>query len=234
MTEDTKLQFLAQLENAISALEAKLPQTAPYVRPFICDGDVTECNVFIVGTNPRENMPFRPFWDGRHFDKRDWERHYLWKRYAGGLWPCPAGTRYPTRVSRVRKKLDVFCRAAAPCRVLEVNIYPIATRTEAELESHSEYKETAIFDLLWEALRPRFVLLHGRAVRTHREPFIKVPVRTNMGAAGVSLKEYAVWTGSPTTAVAALDRHLGRAGNMAQLIELGKNISDFFEISQRL
>jgi hypothetical protein len=157
--------FLNELERTIRALELKIGPHAPFVRPFICDGPVTACNIFLVGTNPQENIPFRPYWDGCAYHKRGWEKEYLWQRYKRAISDIAAGQKSRTIVSSTRKKIELFCTAALPARVLETNIYPIATRTEAELDLNPIYRDDSIFCLLFRELCPRLVVTHGSAAR---------------------------------------------------------------------
>jgi hypothetical protein len=219
--ENNKEPFLAALENAIRTLETKLGPNAPFVRPFICDGPITECDVFIVGVNPRENMSFWPYWNGSDYAKRDWEKEYLWQRYKRGITDMAAGREPDALASRTRKKIEVFCQAAAPAHVLETNIYSVASENEKELDNHPG-KDDAVFSLLLRGLQPRVVIAHGATARNYIARSLGVKVIAN-GSDPTEFTQVRRWNGTRVTYIKAL-RHLGgRAGSaygygwMAQL-----------------
>jgi hypothetical protein len=145
--EDEK-QFQKDLEVAIFTLESRLGPS-PFVRPFVCDGPLNRCDVFIVGINPRRDMAFLPFWDGREYCKSNWEREY----YGTG------------NASQTRNRLNFFCEGASPASVLETNIYPVATKTKKELNRTPAYMDDTIFALLLQSLRPRVVITHSETAR---------------------------------------------------------------------
>jgi hypothetical protein len=169
--------FLAGLEKAIREIEKAVePWTQqleskfgpkPFVRPFICDGPLTSCNVFIVGVNPRENMEFQKFWACGKYNKSAWEKEYLWKRYKGdegAITEIIAGCKPGAIVSKTRMKIEIFCHSVGR-PVLETNIYPVATDTETKLRGHPGKDET-IVKLLLERLRPHVVIAHGNTARS--------------------------------------------------------------------
>ena len=221
INDKDKERFLADLENAIRTLETKLGPDAPFVRPFICDGPITECDVFIVGVNPRENMSFRPYWNGRDYAKQEWEKEYLWQRYKRGITDMAAGREPDALASRTRKKIEVFCQAAAPARVLETNIYSVASESEEELDSHPG-KDDTIFSLLLHGLQPRVLIAHGATARNYIARSLGVKVIAN-GSDPTEFTQASLWDETRVTYLKAL-RHLGgRAGSaygygwMAQL-----------------
>jgi hypothetical protein len=178
INDKDKERFLADLEHAIRTLETKLGPDAPFVRPFICDGPITECDVFIIGVNPRENMPFRPYWNGRNYAKHEWEKEYLWQRYRRGIIDMAAGREPDALASRTRKKVEVFCQAVAPARVLETNIYSVASENEKELDNQPG-KDDTVFSLLLRGLQPRIVIAHGATARNYISRSLGVKVIAN-------------------------------------------------------
>lgn len=118
-------------------------------RPFVCDGSPLACSVFIVGFNPATEMdkPFWSYWsDASGFDKATFMRDYLVERELQE----PKGVR--ARIERIVAQLP-----KGAC--LETNICSKPTKTAAELQPGE--RTTAIFRLLLDSIRPRFVYVHS-------------------------------------------------------------------------
>jgi hypothetical protein len=175
-----KGRFLAELETAVRALETKIGPDR-FVRPFVCDGSLTSCDIFIVGVNPRENMAFRPFWNGHEYNKNAWEKEYLWQRYKRAIADMAAGREPDAIASKTRKKIEVFCQSAFPIRVLETNIYPVSTDKEKELELHPGYMDHSVFALLLRELQPRVIIAQGATARTFISQLLGIGVIASGG-----------------------------------------------------
>ena len=59
----------------------------PDPRPFVCDGNPLECNIFIVGINPATEMEvkFEEFWNKEGFNKQKWLEAYKIERVKAPL-----------------------------------------------------------------------------------------------------------------------------------------------------
>lgn len=223
---EDKEQFLKELEDAIRALETKLGQ-GQFVRPFVCAGALTACDVFIVGVNPREDMEFRLYWNGSSFSKSAWEDEYLRQRLArtGGK-----------SLSPTRKKLSLICECASPANVLETNLYPIATSTERVLGRDPARQDDAILALLPRSLRPRVMITHGTTARDRVVELLALQ-ENEVQEAALDLKEQPpnpanftkahprAWGGSQVVYFKAL-RHLGRNYSYEFMRQLGVRVSE--------
>jgi len=75
-------------------------------RPFICDGNPLDCEVFIVGINAATEMEkdFWTFWsDNTGFNKKEWLETYILER---SLKPLKSGK---TRRNKLRASLKTKC-----------------------------------------------------------------------------------------------------------------------------
>ena len=53
-------------------------------RPFLCEGSPLDCEVFLVGLNPRTTTPFWLYWDVSYgCKKQEWRKAYLTERGSG-------------------------------------------------------------------------------------------------------------------------------------------------------
>jgi hypothetical protein len=123
-------------------------------------------------------------------------------------------------VSRTRKKVELFCRAVAPARVLETNVYPVATDSEAELERHPHCKDDSILNCLWKGLQPGVVLVHGNLAEQH--------LRRLLGLSTSLPQDWLwarPWDPDRITYVKFIARHLSRAGSLGAMRQLGSEVS---------
>jgi hypothetical protein len=174
------------------------------VRPFICDGDPYECRAFVVGFNPASKVPFSRFWnDDTGFDKGAWFEEYKAQRISG---------RRPTAVSPTRQRIEDVIMGAHPIRVLETNLYDVATKSEAALAR--EHRDPSIFEFLLRELQPHVLLLHGKKVRIHFD-------REFGSELNESFQE--VQVGEFSATIAAV-KHLSRGTSRETTIGIGQRI----------
>ena len=121
------------------------------LRPFVCDGDPLQTEVFIVGINPATKMDtsFWKYYDGSLFDKKKWMKAYLTSR---------ADKR--TKLSPTRKKIeDLVNDVFAEYLCLETNVYSSPTISLKELSL--PLRNTDIFNFLVRTIKPKALLIHG-------------------------------------------------------------------------
>jgi hypothetical protein len=119
---------------------------SPTSRPFVCSGSPLECTSFIVGINAATNLPrpFSAYWsDKTGFDRAAFDADYLATRQMRGNRPV----------------IEALSREIGDC--LETNLYSEPTRKLRDL-AHSG-RVTAVFEFLFDALRPKFIFAHGKA-----------------------------------------------------------------------
>lgn len=122
-------------------------------RPFLCEGSPFDSDVFLVGINPAAATPLWPHWSPeRGCDRAAWLDAYREDHPREG----------PTR-----KRLELLQSVIGPERVLETNVFHHRSRREADLASAQ--KQTTVFELLLETLKPRVVFVHGKSAVTHVE-----------------------------------------------------------------
>jgi len=122
----------------------------PKSRPFVCDGNPLDCQVFIVGYNAATEMKseFWDYWDEESgFNKKKWLEVYEAERKTSGK----------LRTSPTRERINRISNGAKT--FLETNIYFIPTSKEKDLKSKDK---GTIFKFLIEEIKPKVVLLHGR------------------------------------------------------------------------
>lgn len=116
-------------------------------RPFIADGSPFSCDVAIVGINPGTTTLFWDFWcDDRGFSRSRWVETY----YSN-----PGARRNATR-----NRIERLVAALRPLRVVELNAYPYATRSEAEITP--EMRDPRVLHLMLQVARPRAMFIFGR------------------------------------------------------------------------
>lgn len=223
-------QFPRELEDTICTLETKL-ERGQFVRPFVCEGTLTACDVFVVGVNPREDMEFRPYWDGSTFSKAAWEDEYRRRRLARK--GCES-------LSPTRRKLNLICEGASPANVLETNLYPFATSTERILSRNPARQNDAIFALLLRRLRPRVVITHGTTACDRvvgllelqedevQEASLDMKEQPSNPAQFIKVRPHA-WGDSPAVYFKAL-RHLGRNYSYDFMRQLGERVRATVEV----
>jgi len=131
------------------------------LRPFVCAGSPLDCTVFLVGLNPATSLDadFWQFWEtNRGYDKARWFRQYLVERAAKPLKP---GKKFRPAISPTRRNIDAFVEGAGDAHVLETNIYAKASDDLKSLDLAS--REIVPFRFLVDAIRPRVIVVHGKA-----------------------------------------------------------------------
>jgi hypothetical protein len=226
---ENKDQFLRELGDTIRSLETTLGQ-GQFVRPFVCAGALTVCDVFIIGVNPREDMEFRSYWDGSSFNKAAWEYEYQRQRLAR------TGRE---SMSPTRTKLNMICEGALP-NVLETNLYPVATSTERILRRDPARQNDAIFALLLRRLQPRVVITHGKTARDRvvellglqenevQEALLDMKAKPSNPAQFIKARPR-VWGESPVVYLKAL-QHLGRNYSYEFMRQLGERAREIVAV----
>jgi hypothetical protein len=121
-------------------------------RPFMCNGSPFGCEVALIGLNPGTTTPFWPYWNpATGFDRAGWMANHR---------SLHEGKRTPTR-----DRIEVLVAQLEPLRVIELNLYPFASRGESDLRP--EQRDPSLLEHLLETLQPRVVIVHGRAPTEH-------------------------------------------------------------------
>lgn len=136
----------------------RLTRGAKLSRPFLCSGSPIGCEVAKVGINPGTDTPFWPYWNSETgCNKEGWLAEYL--RRNGRLKPT-------------RDRIEVLCKALAPLRCLELNLYHHYSQAEALLSR--EHQDTALFDFMLEVAKPSVLLVHGNTPIKHLSGLLDV------------------------------------------------------------
>lgn len=143
----------------LQSFDAKLRTLAgDRSRPFICGGNPLDCKAFIVGANSASKVAFWKFWKVETgFERENWLECYRSARSKDGKAPT----------SPTRQRIDKIVGAAAPAKILETNLYSVATPREADLRK--EDKQLAVLEFLLSSISPRVILVHGASARRHFE-----------------------------------------------------------------
>lgn len=190
-------QFESDLENLIGRPTG--------LRPFVCDGSPLTCRVFIVGINPATDMTsdFWSYWrPGTGFDRGSWFEAYKRDRARE---PLKQGRTRRNPVSSTRRIIDLVVDAAKPVRILETNLYSVASPAASGLPMSA--RSTEVFDFLLRAIQPTLIVAHGSDAATYIKHDAKDPC---------------VW---PV-------RHLSRAWSFEQARELGARIRSYVSGAQ--
>ncbi|MER8435418.1 hypothetical protein NKH36_18915 [Mesorhizobium sp. M1312] len=129
-------------------------------RPFVCEGSPLACDVLIVGYNPATTMKqdFWTYWKPDYgFDKSAWFAAYREERAARPLKP---GKKFRPAISPTRRVLEWIGEGAAPCRILETNIFSVPSEAKADLAL--EKRESAPFKFLVNRVKPVVIIAHGK------------------------------------------------------------------------
>lgn len=105
----------------------------------------------MVALNPGTDTPFRPYWDGRTFDKQAWLADYR-QRHGGVL-------------KTTRRYLERLISGLHDVHYLETNLYPFPSRRYTELLI--EHANSDVFDFLVNAIRPRVMFVVGADTIAH-------------------------------------------------------------------
>jgi len=118
----------------------------PDDRPFLCSGSPLECRAFVVGFNPATTVPggFWQFWsDETGYDREAFMRAYLATRSLRGG----------------RPRIEAISGALPKAACLETNILSLPTAKASDLAASR--KTTAVFEYLFDKVRPQIVFLHS-------------------------------------------------------------------------
>lgn len=144
MTSEATPAALPQLARALrTLLRTDLPS-----RPFVADGSPFDSDIAIVGIDPGTSTPFWEHWsDESGFDRDGW---------------ISADRERPNaKRNATRNRIERLVRALHPLRVVELNAYPYATRTESEIAE--ELKDARVLHPMLRVAKPRAVFLFGKA-----------------------------------------------------------------------
>ncbi|RWO81008.1 hypothetical protein [Mesorhizobium sp.] len=115
-------------------------------RPFVCDGNPLDCRFFVVGFNPATTVgrDFWQYWSNEAgFDKYEFMRDYLRVKKLRGA----------------RPRIEAIVEQFPSNWCLETNICSVPTKQASDLASRD--RRTAIFEFLFEAIRPELVFVHS-------------------------------------------------------------------------
>lgn len=138
---------MVTIEDIDRAMTELIPIAHPS-RPFLCEGSPFGCEVVIIGINPGTKTELKWHWKLPHgCDRRGWIAEFE---------KDPANSRKKTRPC-----LEELCRALAPIRCLELNIFPYYTRDVKELRKRPELQDSKFFDFMLSAVKPRMLFVFG-------------------------------------------------------------------------
>jgi hypothetical protein len=139
--------------NKLRELESDNPDYQNY-RYFDCDGHPADCDVFLVGINPANGLPFnKQFWnycnETTGFQLNKWLEEYKEERRNNDR----------REISPTRNRIETLRRILMPHNLLNCNIYSKNTPCLKDLEEID--KNTDIFKILLTNLQPKYIILHG-------------------------------------------------------------------------
>ncbi len=146
-------------------------------RPFICNGNLLECEVFIVGINAATEMEksFWNFWvSEKGFQKEKWFENYIKERQSKPL--APGKTRR-NKISSTRQRIELIVNSAKSVKILETNLFSKATPKASDLKNKE--KDTSIFEFLLKSIQPKFILIHGSETLNYLKKLYKIEIEKN-------------------------------------------------------
>lgn len=147
------------------------------IRPFVCDGFPWDCEIFLVGHNPKTDTTFWPFWSALSgFDKTGWLNEYK---------------RCHRTYSTTRRRLEIVGDALKPLRVLEANLAPVRSDEFSDLPPDSK-RDRDLFDYLLSVVSPRLIVVYGSESRRHLETRLRVSLGASPTTASLSGNEFEV------------------------------------------
>lgn len=159
-TEDMKM-ILNEMKRTMTLAEFKKQLTEKMVsetnRPFICRDSPLDCTVFIVGINPAtETSNFWDYWKnetGFNFD--NWFNDYIDSR---------SKSKKIAAISPTRRNINLISENLLKnIKVLETNVFNVATKKEKDIME--EDKTSHVFDFLLDIIKPKLLLVHGKAAQ---------------------------------------------------------------------
>ncbi|MES2361242.1 MAG: hypothetical protein V4646_05525 [Pseudomonadota bacterium] len=170
-------------------------------RPFIADGSPFSCDVAIIGINPGTTTPFWDFWsDQTGFNRAQWVETYYTK---------PGATR-----NAIRNRIERLVPALRPLRVVELNAFPYATRSEAELTV--EMRDSRVLHLMLQVARPHALFIFG-----------KEPARAVASLFGLTppvLRSVTQWTLDGRNVLVFTEPHLSRGWSYQAVEALAERV----------
>lgn len=146
------------------------------LRPFVCDGNPLNAEIFIVGINPATSMK-QGFWDyyqNDEFDKKKWLKDYKKNRIEKR-----------TELSPTRAKIEKLVEHEfSNYLCLETNLFSKPTGSLTQLEGKD--RNTDVFDFLIKSIRPKAILIHGK----NPSEFIKKELSLRFGLNKPLVAEY--------------------------------------------
>lgn len=183
-------------------------------RPFVCDGNPLDCELFLVGFNAATEMKasFWSFWSSeRGFDRSSWYETYIKERAEKPLKP---GRTRKLQVSTTRRCIELIVNEIKPLRCLETNLYMTATTQADELAP--ELMDVSTFNFLVTTIKPRVLMLHGLDARQHLEKLTKCTLQPNMANS-------VVFNGNPCIVFPV--KHLSRGWSKKDCVGLGQQLA---------
>ena len=150
----------------------------PSQRPFVCEGNPLECEIFIVGFNPATEMTrlFLDDWDDYYgFNKSKWLKHYIDERASIPLDPTK---KKRNKISNSRSRIEWITETVSGTKCLETNLYSKATKTAKSLKPLD--RDIEIFKFLFNSIKPKVLFLHGIEVRQEIEKIFSFKLPENI------------------------------------------------------
>ncbi len=130
-------------------------------RPFLCNGNPTDCKIALVGINPGTPVSFWDCWSVENgCDKETWLANYL--DLHGRLKPT-------------RDRIETFCTALGKERCLELNLTHHFTPTESDL-SREQLSDNEVFSYMVQTVQPKVLVVHGLSPTKHLEKLLSVEI----------------------------------------------------------
>jgi hypothetical protein len=118
---------------------------AESVRPLLCTGSPTDCEVALVGANPGTTTPFWPYWSDSHGMDKDG-------------WLCAYREQHGGKYGRSRAAIERFVPLVHG-RVIELNAHVKQSARINQLTT--EHRTTIILDYILGVVRPRVAICAG-------------------------------------------------------------------------
>jgi hypothetical protein len=182
-------------------------------RPFVCEGNPLNCEIFIVGINSATEMnkDFWSFWSGeKGFNKSEWFESYILERK---LKPLKPNKTRRNKLSSTRQRIEWIIESANPIKTLETNLFVKATPTADELTN--EDRESSVFEFLLKTIKPKIIFIHGNEVIEYFQKLYGIKIGKN------KIEKFEI-LGTKTNLLAM--NHLSRGWSKQKSIELGEQL----------
>lgn len=144
-------------------LDLKALKLSEKDRPFVCDGNPLDCEVFIVGFNPATEMEnkFEDFYKNGSFDRKAFKKIYKDERTKQRT----AAGKDVNKVSKTRKGIETITSQLeeSGIKVLETNLYfkPTAKAKELKKEDRKIGQFLSLLTQFKGTNNPKVVFVHG-------------------------------------------------------------------------